>query len=281
MNTETQESHPELGQLICKDEQKHLSPLMVAVGSVLIGAGLAFGMHLYGFALFGSIVLASGIGGLGLVLAAMSKLRGEDGRRALFLYENGVVLEAAAKEKVIPFDQLGVFQYQRTSVYYNGVYAGDAIELNLRPEFSQGKEDSIFFSASVKKENDYPFNFDSLIRMASLPISESMTGKLADEGQVEWTDKCLICKEGINAPVKSLLGSKQQLVEWSEIKSFEINDAKLWITFGESKKPTIVIDSKKDNFFPGFHLFQQLLALYQKSEMDTTATSAAASPVLG
>ena len=261
-NTQVDTNYPEeLGNLICKDEQSHLPPIVVGIGAVVFGVGLAIGMYLFGFELLRSALVGFAISGLGVIVAYASHCNGESGKRALLLFENAVVLEKGEQPTTIKFDDLDKFQYSRKSVYVNGVYSGDTIEMNFAPK-SGAKEDSIVFSASVKDENKYPFDFNHMLKLVSEGMCENLAADLADEGHVEWVNKVLISKEGINAPVKSIVSSSQQIIPWSEIKEHKVDNGTLKIKLANAKWSNVKIECKETNFYPGYFLFCQLHELH-------------------
>ncbi len=278
MSTTTSEKNypSELGNLICQDSQSHLSPVVVGIASVVVGVGMAAAMYLYGFQLALSAVLGFAICGLGIIIAVAAKMNGEGGQRTLSLFENGLLLEKPETSQAMLFEDMDKFRYSRTSVYVNGVYSGDTIEMKFEPE-PGSQEKPIVFSASVKDESSYPFDFNQMIELVSEEMSLTMAADLADNGQVEWVNNVLISAEGINAPIKSMISSSQQFIPWADIKEYEVKEGRLKIKLVDAKWSSVKFDCKETNFYPGYKLFCRLHATQSASNQaqDLSASPAA------
>lgn len=264
MNMEAPENNypEELGNLICKDEQSHLPPIVVGIASILMGVAITMGMYFYGYQLYGSALFGLSVGGVGLAVAIASHFNGESGKRSLLLFDNAIVLEKPDVATTLMFDELDKFQYARTSIYVNGVYNGDAIEMSFEPA-PGSSEEKIVFSATVRNEETYPFDFNRMIDLVSDQMCLKMATDLQDNGHVEWVDKVLISKAGINAPVKSMISSSQQIIPWSEIKEFDVSEGQLKIKLVNAKWSSVKMACRETNFYPGYRLFCQLYELHQ------------------
>ena len=54
-------------------------------------------------------------------------------------------------------------------------------------------------------------------------------------------------------------------VGFERIGLYKLEKDTLFICIDDDSKPKITIDAKAENFYPGFYLFEKLLALHQKS----------------
>jgi hypothetical protein len=113
--------------------------------------------------------------------------------------------------------------------------------------------------------------FTSLQQQSSESIAIKMATDLASQARTEWIPGCFIYPDGIEVPVKSGLSSSTEKINWDRIGEFELSESKLLIAVDGAKSWNVKLDSSKENFFPGFHLFQKLLDLRKKPTMEVAS----------
>ena len=124
----------------------------------------------------------------------------------------------------------------------------------------------------------YSSRFDPVVHYVSEQMSLTMAADLFENGHVEWVENVLISQDGINAPVKTLIGVRQQFISWHEIRDFDFEKGQLEITQLDTK--TATINCNDPNFYPGFYLFRKLLELDSPETIQADLASSGSADIL-
>jgi len=256
----------ELGEFILKDELKYPTPFQVGWVSIIVGIGFA---TLFYFTSTNEPDLAAFFGLIpgiaGVVCAVQMYQRGLGGNQNLSLFENAIVLENKGETTTLMLKELDKFQLAQGPLDRTEVYLGDGAVLSFEagPESAERK---IIYSTTT----DRPF-VKPLLEVVSEEMCMKMAAVMSKQGRVEWADDVLISKEGIFAPVETMISSNQEFISWSNITEFDIDDGKLEIELANETWTVVSLDTNAVNFYPGYLLFRQLFELHRGALIPTLA----------
>ena len=259
---ESEKRQVDSSQVLFEDEQEHASGLVMIVGSLVAGIGLATVVYLCSGNLMGAQLIGLAICGFGLAVSIAAILAGETANRSFCIFSNAVSDERGGKVTRLEFDQLDSFSRKVTHVYQNGMYSGTNQDIVFKTSTEQIKY----------RTSTIDVQFDKMMDRISEAIGLKLASELAEAESVAWTAKGRIRKEGLELMVRNGLSKSMKLIRWDEIAAIDFKSGTASICVVGEKKAAAKLKCEEENFFPGLFLVQQLLAVHNVSaQVDTCA----------
>jgi len=242
-----------IGLILFEDEKRHMHPVLIAIASLAVGIPVFY----YFSAKLGLMLVV-----LGLCIAFAKIKNKQFGRIHFCLGEQGVSLNKKGKTTAIRYDALNSFAYQLKHVYNKGTHVGDVTTLKLKGTATDGTQDA---TIDFVGENNVPV-YTELMSKATEAVAMNLTITLSESPQVDWVvGKSSIHRDGIEALISSGMSKSMERVGFERIGLYKLEKDTLFICIDDDSSPKIKIDAKAENFYPGFYLFEKLLALHQSS----------------
>ena len=226
------------------------SPATVAV-AVLIGLGLAVSSALLLPAGDEQTYLGAAL--LALGLAALAAAAAAAWYRVRF-HRNAVVRRGLLGSRTLPYAEVEGLAYSATASYAQGVYAGTSVRLALRPR-PPGKK--LVVKALV---HGTPEDFETARNKVASLIAARLAERLAAEGEVEWVPSVWLARDGLRLVKKRFRGGGEELaIDYRQEIGYDFQREVFRLFLPPEKKPVLKVPCRRENFYPGFLLFQQLI----------------------
>ncbi len=155
--------------------------------------------------------------------------------------------------RALPHSEIEDLTYHAVANYTQFGYAGTSVRMVLRPA-SPAKELTI--NALVQGA---PEELESMRDSLAALLAERLAERLDADGEVEWVPSVWLSRDGLRFVEKRLLGGGgEQRIDYRQEPAFEIKGDVFRLFLPPVKKPVLKIPCRRENFYPGFLLFQQL-----------------------
>ncbi len=206
--------------------------LMLPAGGSAAGIGAAF--------------LALGVGILAAAAAA--------GWYRVRFHANAVIRRTLLGSRSLAFAEVEGIAYRAVATYAQGVYTGTSVRMALRPPPPAKK---LVIKAMVR---GIPEDIEHVRDGVATLIAARLAEHLEAGEEIEWAPSVWLSRDGLRFALKRLLGGGgERRVDYRQEPAFDIKDDVFRLFLPPETKPVLKIACKRENFYPGFLLFQQLV----------------------
>ncbi len=198
-----------------------------------------------GTAGLGAVFLALGIGSLVAAAAA--------GWYRVRFHANAVVRRTLFGSRTLAFAEVEGLAYRAVAVYTQGAYAGTSVRMVLR---SAPPAKKLVIKARAWGT---PEDLERVRNGIATLIASRLAEEIEAGGEVEWAPSVWLSRDGLRFIAKRLVGSgEERRVDYRQEPAFDIQGEVFRLFLPPEKKPVLKIPCGRENFYPGFLLFQQL-----------------------
>lgn len=244
-----------MGPVLRSEKRKHLGALTIVLLSMTAGIAVVAAACFLTKDVTVFAIIGAGIFVCGTAYAINTAKSGVSGTQIFRVHQNGVSFERGGTITRMAYEQIDTLSYSLSDVYVNGTYHGYVHALEL------ASNSGTAYSSAIRFQTDRSvLQVKELVSRIAEEISLKMADDLRDNTKLAWGKDAWIFKKGIEVPVQSKLLKSNQFFAWHEIHDLKMEDNRLHIAVGDSKKWRIKLDCAGPNFLPGFSIVKALVA---------------------
>lgn len=167
--------------------------------------------------------------------------------RRFTCHERGVASASIFGRSALLFSDMDRVRYRAIHEYVNGSFTGTVISMRLA-----GPRSSVSYSSNTSGAETE--NLEKLRDKASLVVSGRLYERLMDGGQIEWSPKVTLARDGLRFNTRG----QESFVPFSPnvLFAFETGTLHLWLE--RERQSLLKISCDEVNFWPGLALFRRL-----------------------
>ena len=209
-------------------------------------------------------------GGLLLLLSGVCFAAGVRVRRVRFrCHEHGLERITMTSQKLLRFDEIDVFSFERRRNQSQGRYTGTTYTL-VFADRSREQGRGIFYSTTVRNTDE---ELDDLRDRLAHVIARRMAQTFAAHHSVQWTPEVWFRDDVLeySRPRRMFVPAKAAFIPYDTITDFEVRDGLCYIWTCYQERAVLTVNAGAPNFYPGQILLEGLV---RSRRQDATATSA-------
>lgn len=218
--------------------------------------------------------LMSAIGGVVTVLSVLCFLGGARVRRVRFrCYEHGLERISMTVRKVLPFDDIDVFSFERRRNQSHGRYTGTTYTL-IFADRSREQGRGIFYSTTIRNHDE---ELDDLRERVSQIIACRMAQTFAAHRSVQWTPEVWFRRDALEyqRPRRMFVAAKSALIPYDTITDFELRDSVLHIWTSYQQRAVLSMNAGSPNFYPGLIVLEGLARTWNHRPLESVGQAPA------
>lgn len=184
-------------------------------------------------------------------------------------HENGLAYAKRKLMLILPFEQVRSFTWDETIKNVNLGYSHNTVKLRFEPKNSSSPAISATITHKVRGGDR---NLEKMKNALANRIADAMQALLKEGKTAEWLipegwllgrEACTFHFQGLEI-FKGKNMTSGTVVPFELMSGYRFGEGALYLTYttpGETSLRTLVVEVKRANFFPGWHLLSRLAAI--------------------